>query len=114
MSELTSYRESLEAQMVAFNEQRLALRNQHRRLIRQGNLQAADIVRSQISDISWKLKSLRYDKALCEGIEERSGQVKENLLLLKRQQEMERKERSDHELFRRRGGTGRTDDPGGR
>ena len=114
MSELTSYRESLEAQMVAFNGQRLALRNQHRRLIRQGNLQAADIVRSQISDISWKLKSLRYDKALCEGIEERSGQVKENLLLLKRQQEMERKERSDHELFRRRGGTGRTDDPGGR
>ena len=114
MSELTSYRESLEAQMVAFNEQRLALRNQLRRLTRQGDAQAADTVRSQISDISWKLKSLRYDKALCEGIEERSGQVKEKLLLLKRQQEIERKERSDHELFRRRGGTGRTDDPGGR
>lgn len=114
MKELSSYREGLAAQMVALNEQRLALRNQLRRLTRQGDAQAADTVRSQISDITQKLKSLWCDVALCDGIAVRSSQVKENLLLLKQQQEIERKEKSKDELFRRRGGTGRANDFRGR
>ena len=52
--------------------------------------------------------------ALCEGIAERSGQVKENLILLKQQQEIERKEKTEDELFRRCGGTGRATNAGGR
>ena len=114
MKELSSYREGLAAQMVALNEQRLSLRNQLRRLTRQGDDQAANIVRAHIGGISQKLKDLRRDMALCDGIAERSGQVKENLLLLKQQQEIEGKEKSEDELFRRRGGTGRANDPGGR
>ena len=114
MKELASYRESVTAQMVALNEQRLDLRNQLRRLARQGETQAADIVREQIRSISQKIKDLCRDMVLCDGIAERSGQVKENLLLLKQQQEIERKERLEDELFGRRGGTGRTDDTGGR
>lgn len=114
VEELTSYREGLAAQKMALNEQRLGLRNQLRRLNRQGNTQAAEIVRAQISNISQRLNDLRRDMALCDGIAARSQRVKNNLLMLKHQQEIERKERSEDELFRRRGGTGRANDPGGR
>ena len=112
IDELTAYRESTAAEMAALTEQRQALRNRLRRLSHQGNQTEADAVKAQISSISQRLKTLRRDMALCEGIAERSGQVKENLILLKQQQEIERKEKTEDELFRRRGGTGRANDTG--
>jgi len=114
IGELTAYRESTTAEMATLTEQRQVLRNRLRRLSRQGDALEADAVRAQISSISQTLKTMRRDMALCDGIAERSGQVKENLALLKQQQEIERKERSEDELFRRRGGTGRATNAGGR
>ena len=114
MDELAAYRESTAAEMESLTEQRKALRNQVRRLSRQGNTLEADTVKAQISGISQRLKTLRRETALCDGIAVRSKQVEENLGLLKRQQEIERNEKSEDELFRRRGGTGRANDAGGR
>ena len=114
IGELTAHRESAAAEMAALTEQRQALRNRLRRLSRQGDRQEADTVRAQIGGISQRLKVLRREMALCDGIVERSGQVKENLALLKQQKEIERKERTEDELFRRRGRTGRANDAGGR
>ena len=114
IDELTAYRESTATEMTELTEQRQALRNRLRRLSRQGNQTEADAVKAQISSISQRLKTLRRDMALCDGIAERSGQVKENLILLKQQQEIERKEKTEDELFRRRGGTGRATNAGGR
>lgn len=114
IDELTAYQESTAAEMAALTEQRQALRNRLRRLSRQGDTLEADTVRAQIGGISQKLQALRRDMALCDDIAERSGQVRENLALLKQQQKIERKERSENELFRRRGGTGRANDAGGR
>ena len=114
MNELTAYQESAAAEMESLTEQRKSLRNQLRRLSRQGDTLEADAVKAQISSISQRLKTLRRDMALCDGIAERSQQVRENLALLKQQQEIERKEKSEDELFRRCGGTGRANDAGGR
>lgn len=114
MDELTTYRDGTAAEITALTEQRQELRNQLRRLSRQGDMLEADAVKAQISSISQKLKTLRRDMALCDGIAERSQKVRENLALLKQRQEIERKEKSDDELFRRRGGTGRANDIGGR
>lgn len=114
VGELAAYREITTEKIASLTEQRKALRNQLRRLSRQGNTLEADTVKAQISGISQRLKTLRRDMALCDGIAVRSKQVEENLALLKRQQEIERKEKSEDELFRRRGGTGRANDAGGR
>ena len=114
IGELTAYREKAAAQMTALTNRRQTLRNQLRRLSRQGDTLAADAVRAQIKDVSQRLKTLRKEVVLCDGIAQRSGQVKENLELLKKQQEIERKEETQDELFRRRGGTGRANDAGGR
>ena len=114
IDELASYRKSTATEMTELTEQRQALRNRLRRLSRQGNQTEADAVKAQISSISQRLKTLRQNMALCDGIAERSGQVKENLILLKQQQEIERKEKTEDELFRRRGGTGRATNAGGR
>jgi len=52
---------------------------------------------------------------LCDGIAQRSGQVKENLERLIAQKETERKELNKNEqLFRRRGGASREAVPGNR
>ena len=68
---------------------------------------AADEMKGKISAISSRLKELRKEVILCDGIAQRSGQVKEDLERLVRQKETESKELNEHELFRRRGGASR-------
>ena len=75
--------------------------------MRQGDAIAANEVKGKISAISSRLKVLRREVVLCDGIAQRSGQVKENLERLVKQKETERKELNEHELFRRRGGASR-------
>ena len=82
--------------------------------MRQGDTIAADEVRSKISAISSRLKALRKEVVLCDGIAQRSGQVKGNLERLAEQKETERKELNEHELFRRRSGAGRENVAGNR
>ncbi len=114
MAQLTAYQEQTTAEIDALTRERKALRNQLRRQSRQGDTLAVEDTKAQISDLSRRLKDLRRDIDLCSGVAQRSGQVRENLKLLKEQQNIERKERSDDELFRRRGGTGRANDAGRR
>ncbi len=59
IGELTAYREKAAAEMTALTNQRQTLRNQLRRLCRQGDTLAADAVRAQIKDVSQRLKTLR-------------------------------------------------------
>ena len=82
--------------------------------MRQGDTIAADEVRQKISAISSRLAALRKEVVLCDGIAQRSGQVKENLERLVEQKQTERKELNEHELFRRRGGAGRENVAGNR
>lgn len=114
IGELTAHRETASAEIDALTAQRQELRKELRQLDRQGDAKAVDEVKQKISAISNRLKALRKEVVLCDGIAQRSGQVRENLGRLVEQKEAERKELTQHELFRRRGRAGREAVPGNR
>lgn len=114
IGELTAHREMASAEINDLTAQRQELRKELRRLNRQGDATAISEAKDKISAISSRLKVLRKEVVLCDGIAQRSGQVKENLERLIEQKETERKELTQHELFRRRGGAGREAVPGNR
>ncbi len=115
IGELTAHRETASAEIDALTAQRQELRKELRRLNRQGDdPKAVDEVKQKISALSSRIRAARKEVVLCDGIAQRSGQVKENLERLIEQKETERKELTQHELFRRRGGAGREAVPGNR
>ena len=114
IGELTAYREKALSEINTLTVQRQELRKELRRLNRQGDAIATDEVKSKISAISSRLKALRKEVVLCDGIAQRSGQVKENLERLVNQKDTERRELTQDELFRRRCGAGREDVAGNR
>ncbi len=115
IGELTAHRETASAEVDALTAQRQELRKELRRLNRQGDPVAVDEVKQKISALSSRIRAARKEVVLCDGIAQRSGQVKENLERLVKQKETERKELNKHEqLFRRRGGASREDVTGNR
>ena len=114
IGELTAHRETASAEINALTAQRQELRKELRRLNRQGDPAAVDEVKQKIRVLSSRIRAARKEVVLCDGIAQRSGQVKENLERLIEQKETERKELTQHELFRRRGGAGRETVPGNR
>ena len=61
----------------------------------------------RIKEVSSEIKALRQEVKLCDGIEARSALMERNLEQLQQEQEIERKEEEQHELFRRGGRSGR-------
>ena len=101
--------------MEQLSQIRADLRNEVRRLTRQHDPIAAEAVKGQITEITKKMGELRKGVRLCDDILLRSAQTREELEhLLDQQERNQGKEESKDELFRRRGGTGRANDPGGR
>ena len=103
VEQLAGRKESAESEIQRLSDQRRVFR-------RRDSPEAQE----QITEINARLRSLRKEVRLCDGIAQRSGAVKGNLEQFIHQKESERKERSEHELFRRRGGTGRAHDAGER
>ena len=114
MGQLENHKATAESEIEVLTVQRNDMRKELRRLTRKGDQPAADEVRGQISRLSGRLKQLRKEVTLCDGIALRSGQVKDNLQQLLTQQNTERKEQTKDELSRRRGGTGRAAEFGNR
>ena len=114
MGQLENRKATAESEIEALTVQRNDLRKELRRLTRKGDQPAAGEVRGQIGQLSQRLKKLRKEVALCNGIALRSGQIKETLEQLLTQQNIERKEQTKDELSRRRGGTGRSPEFGNR
>ena len=114
MEELTTHWEAALVEVEALTAQRQELRKELRRCSRQGDAIAADEVKQRISALSDRIRAARKEVVLCDGIAQRSGQVRENLGRLVKQREIERKEQLKNELFRRRGGASREDVAGNR
>ena len=113
--ELTQYQADLKRTMEQLSQKRADLRNEVRRLTRQHDPIAAEAVKGQITEITKKMGELRKGVRLCDDILLRSAQTREELEhLLDQQERNQGKEESKDELFRRRGGTGRANDVGGR
>lgn len=94
--------------------QRQELRKDLRRLTRRGDSAGIDEVKQNIRSLSGRIRAARKEVVLCDGIAQRSGQVRGNLGRLVKQKEIERKEQLKNELFRRRGGASREDVAGNR
>lgn len=114
VEELMAHRERSSAEAETLTAQRQELRKELRRCSRQGDTMAAGEVKQRISALSGRIRAARKEVVLCDGIAQRSGQVRENLGRLVKQKEIERKEQLKNELFRRRGGASREDVAGNR
>jgi len=113
VEDLIGYQKELTHAIETLTNKRADLRNEVRRLQRQHDPIAAEAVKSQVSEITSKLREHRKGVRLCDEILLRSAQTREELEYLLDQQD-QGKEVDNHELFRRRGGTGRANDVGGR
>ena len=89
MEQLSSHKEAAESEIEVLTVQRQELRKKLRRITRKEDQRAVDEVRGQIGELSQQLKKLRKELSLCDGIALRSGQVKENLEQLLRNQNAE-------------------------
>ena len=114
IEELTTHRETALMEANALAAQRQELRKELRRLIRRGDPAGIDKVKQNIRSLSGRIRAARKEVVLCDGIAQRSGQVRENLGRLVKQKGIERKEQLKNELFRRRGGASREDVAGNR
>lgn len=111
VEELDAYKSEKEERIKQLTESRTGLRNDLKRHVRIGDEKGAEEIKARISELSAEMKTCRKEIGLCTGIAERSAQVKENLEQIK-QQENERKEKSNDELLVRRSSrTGRENDP---
>ena len=112
--DLCNYKAYLEGQISTLTAERNSLRNQLKRVSRQNDGIAADEIKKQITAHTAMLKSHRRELILCDSIEQRSAQVRENLEQLCREREQERKEQETNDPIRRCGGSSRPIDIGRR
>ena len=105
MPQLLAYRDGLQEQISALLAERTELRNLQKREKRAGR---EDTVSARIAELSAQLRKLRKEVKLCSEIEARSTEVADNLKEIQQEKSEQRKEKEQHELFRR-SRTGRAD-----
>ena len=106
-AELETHKEKSTGRISELEQGRNALRNQLRTATRREDGSAIDGLKNRIKEVSSEIKALRQEVKLCDGIEARSALMEQNLEQLQQEQEIERKEEEQHELFRRGGRSGR-------
>ena len=108
--QLLSYKGSLESEMQELTEQRKGLYSQSRKSVGKEK----EAVKARLSEITGRMKILRREVRLCEGIEARSGTIKEKLQTIRADENKEKgKELMKHEHRRRSGGANRPNELGG-
>lgn len=105
--ELESHRAKSTGRIAELEQERNALRSQLRTATRREDAPAVENLKSRIKEVSSEIKTLRQEVKLCDEIEARSALMERNLEQLQQEQEIERKEEEQHELFRRGGRSGR-------
>lgn len=105
MPQLLAYRDGLQEQIDTLTAERTELRNLQKRERRAGG---KDTVSARIVEIFADLRKLRKEVKLCSEIEARSTEVADNLKEIQQEKSEQRKEKEQHELFRR-SRTGRAD-----
>ncbi|PLT82912.1 relaxase/mobilization nuclease domain-containing protein [Mediterraneibacter gnavus] len=108
--QLLSYQASLTTEMAELTAKRKGLYS----LSRKASGEEKEAVKAQISEITGRLNTIRKEVRLCEGIEVRSGVLKEKSQTIRtEEQETKRKELMKNEHRRRSGRTDRPNELGG-
>ena len=101
-----AFRAAAGEQIDALTGQRTTLRNELKRTLRTGDQAAVLAVKEKIAVVSGEIKRLRESLEICDSVEQRAEQMKNELDEI--QYETEKEVESD-ELFGRSSGTGRED-----
>lgn len=108
--QLCVYKGTLQSEMTELAEQRKGLYSQSRKV----SGEEKEAVKARLTEISERMKFLRKEVRLCEGIEARSDALKEKLAVIRAEkQEQQRKELMKNEHRRRSGRTNRPNELGG-
>ena len=108
--QLLSYKEALLSEQAELTAKRKGLYS----LSRKAGGEEKEAVKAQLSEITGRLNTIRKEVRLCEGIEVRSGVLKEKLQTIRaEEQETKRKELMKHEHRRRSGRANRPNELGG-
>ena len=108
--QLLSYKSSLVNEMAELTEQRKGLYSQSRKSVGEEK----EAVKARLAEITERMKFLRKEVRLCEGIEARSDTLKEKLKVIRADENKEKgKELMKHEHRRRSGRANREDELGG-
>lgn len=108
--QLLEYKGSLETEIQELTEQRKGLYSQSRKLSGEDR----EAVKARISGITERLKVIRKEVRLCEGVLVRSGSLKGKLSIIQAdEKEQKRKEQMKDEHRRRSGRTNRPNELGG-
>lgn len=108
--QLLEYKASLETEIQELTEQRKGLYSQSRK----SSGENREAVKTRISEITERLKVVRKEVRLCEGVLARSGNLKEKLSIIQAdEKEQKRKEQMKDEHRRRSGRTNRPNELGG-
>ena len=113
IEDLHSFRTEATEKLKVLSTQRNSLRNELKRVNRAAETEEISRVREKITEVSEEMKKIRKQVKLCDGIEERSANVAEELLRLSEGQ-TGKEEKTNEQLFRGRGGAGRSYEPGRR
>ena len=116
LEDLHTFQTEAQDSLQSLEKQRKALRNARRRAVRAGDPEETERISEKIAETTSEMTRIRKDLKLCDGIEERSAPMAEELRKLSEEQiEKNGKEEQSHEqLFRGRGRTGRENEPGRR
>jgi len=110
--DIAAYKSSAESLMSSLSEERRILRNSLKSFKRRGDESGIEAVRKDIAARSEQIKDIRREIKLCEEILERAEGIK---LRLEYAMEYRSEKENEHdEYIRRRGRTGREDEPGSR
>ena len=106
-SNLDAHKEKATDKIQNLERERNALRTQLKAATRKEDVPAIEDLKAKIKEVSSEIKILRQEVRLCDEIKARSNLMEQNLAQLQEEQEIERKEEEQHELFRRGGRSGR-------
>lgn len=98
--QLFSYRDGVKDKISALTDERKQLYKLQRTAAVKADPEKAAEIKEQISALSKELAALRREAVLCDGIAERSGVIKEKIKAVRKNNQPERKEKTDHVQFR--------------
>lgn len=98
--QLFSYQSEVKDKITALTAERKQLYKLQRTAAVKADPKKAAEIKDRISALSKELAALRKEVSLCDGIAERSGVIKEKIKAVRKDEQPERKEKTDHVQFR--------------
>ena len=111
IDDLNCFRAESDAKLKSLQTLRNTLRNELKRVTRAADSEEVELVKRRIAETTEEMRKIRKTVRLCDGIEDRSKPMADELSRLTEEQTRE-EERTNEQLFRGRSGTGRPYEPG--